>query len=166
MDTRKTLRRYRSKSAAWKHIILPGVALLALAADQLTKWWVITHMQPGESWNPIPFLRPWVAVTYVTNTGVAFGLFPAGGSLFVGVALLAIVGVLACYTRLSLNHWMVEVSLGLILGGAVGNNLIDRLIHGHVIDFIDFKIWPVFNLADSSICVAMVILIYYLWREQ
>lgn len=152
-------------SAIRKHILLPTAALLVLLADQFSKRWVITHLESGKPWSPIKFLCPWVSLTYVTNRGVAFGLFPKWGDLFVGVAMLVVVGILAYYVRLALGQWLVELSLGLMLGGAVGN-LLDRLFHGHVIDFIDFKVWPVFNIADSCIVIGMVILAYYIWRGQ
>jgi signal peptidase II len=166
MDIHEFWKEHWLRSAIRKYLFLPGVVLLILLADQLSKRWIITHLQWGESWNPIPFLRPLVSLTYVTNTGVAFGLFPGGGNLFVGVAILAVVGILTYYLRLSLGQWWVEFSLGLMLGGAIGNNLLDRLIYGHVIDFIDFKVWPVFNIADSSIFIGTIILAYYLWRDQ
>lgn len=153
------------RSKIGRRILLPAVVLLVLLADQLTKRWIITHLQFGEPWNPISFLRPLVSLTYVTNTGAAFGLFPGGSDLFVGVAVLAVVGIVTYYVRLSLGQWLVEFSLGLMLGGAVGN-LLDRLTHGHVIDFIDFKVWPVFNVADSSIVIGMLILAYHLWRDR
>ncbi len=153
------------RSTIRKHLFLPGIALFILLADQLSKRWITIHLQLGEPWNPVPFLRPLVSLTYVTNTGVAFGLFPGEGDLFVGVAILAVVGILTYYVRLSLGQWPVELSVGLMLGGAVGN-LLDRLTYGHVIDFIDFKIWPVFNIADSSIVIGMAILACYLWRDR
>lgn len=146
-------------------ILPPGVALLILLADQLSKRWIITHLQFGEPWNPLRLLRPMVSLTYVTNTGVAFGLLPGGSHLFVGVAIVAVVGILTYCAGLSLGRWPLELSLGLMLGGAVGN-LLDRLAHGHVIDFIDFKVWPVFNLADSSIVIGTVILAIHLWRDR
>jgi len=148
-----------------KHILLPTVALLVLLADQFSKQWVITHLESGRPWNPVEFLYPWVSLTYVTNRGAAFGLFPEWGDLFVGVAMLVVVGILIYYVRLSLGQWLVELSLGLMLGGAMGN-LLDRLFHGHVIDFIDFKVWPVFNIADSCIVIGTVILAYYMWRDR
>jgi signal peptidase II len=152
-------------SGVRRYAALLAVALTVVVADQLSKWWVITHLQLGESWNPVPFLRPVLTLTYVTNTGVAFGLLPGGGNLFVAVPLLAVVIIVAFYAHLALGQWMLQLSLGLIVGGAVGN-LLDRLIHGHVIDFVNFRVWPVFNLADSSIVVAMLILAYYmLWEE-
>jgi len=165
MDTHEFWEERRLRSTIRKYVLLPGVALLILLADQLSKRWIITHLQFGESWNPVLFLRPLVSLTYVTNTGVAFGLFPGGGGLFVGVAIVAVVGILTYYVRLSLGQWLMELSLGLMLGGAVGN-LLDRLTYGHVIDFIDFKVWPVFNIADSSVVIGMTILACYLWRDR
>jgi len=153
------------RSAIRKHMFVAGVVLSTLLADQLSKQWIIAHLHFGECWNPIPFLRPLVSLTYVRNTGVAFGLFPARGDLFVGVAILAVAGILTYYVRLFLGQWVVELSLGLIVGGAMGN-LLDRLTYGHVIDFIDFKVWPVFNVADSAIVIGMTILACYLWRHQ
>jgi len=165
MDIHEFWEEHRLRSTIRKYVLLPGVALLILLADQLSKRWIITHLQFGESWNPVLFLRPLVSLTYVTNTGVAFGLFPGGGGLFVGVAIVAVVGILTYYVRLSLGQWLMELSLGLMLGGAVGN-LLDRLTYGHVIDFIDFKVWPVFNIADSSVVIGMTILACYLWRDR
>jgi len=164
-----TIHKFREESSLRstirKHVFLAGVVLSILLADQISKRWIITHLHFGESWNPVPFLRPLVSLTYVRNTGVAFGLFPAWGDLFVGVAILAIAGILTYYVRLFLGQWVVELSLGFVVGGATGN-LLDRLAYGHVIDFIDFKVWPVFNVADSAIVIGMTILACYLWRHQ
>lgn len=148
-----------------QHILLPGVTLLVLVVDQLSKRWITGHLQLGESWNPVPFLRRLMTLTYVTNTGVAFGLFPGGSDLFIGVAILVVIGVLAYSIHLPQGQWVTQLTMGLILGGTTGN-LLDRLVHGHVIDFIDFRVWPVFNVADSAIVVAMAILAHYLWRDQ
>ncbi|MEA3345631.1 MAG: signal peptidase II [Chloroflexota bacterium] len=153
------------KSTIRKYTFLPGIALLILLVDRFSKRWIISNLQLGKPWNPVSFLRPLVSLTYVTNTGVAFGLFSSVGDLFAGAAILAVVGILAYYMRLSLGQWLVELSLGLMLGGALGN-LLDRLAYGHVIDFIDFKVWPVFNFADSSIVIGMAILAWRLWRDQ
>ncbi len=142
-------------------IILPVVALLVLGADQISKYWVLSNLSPGQSWNPIASLTPWVSVTHVTNTGAAFGLFPDLGSLFVVIAVIVVAAIIFYYRRLPAGQWWLKVSLGLQLGGALGN-LLDRLRLGYVVDFIDFKIWPVFNLADSSIVIGVVVLAYYL----
>ena len=146
-------------------IILPAVAFLALVADQISKYFVFSNLNPGQSWNPITSLTSWVSITHVTNTGAAFGLFPDRGSFFVVIAVIVVAAIIFYYRHLPAGQWWIKVSLGLQLGGALGN-LLDRLRLGYVIDFIDFKIWPVFNLADSSIVVGVAILAYYLLRER
>ena len=148
----------------WRRFLLPVVAVLILVIDQISKQAVMTSLRPGESWNPVAALERWVSLTYVTNTGAAFGLFPDYGVVFMVVAVVVIVIIIFYYRHLPGEQWLVQASLGLQLGGALGN-LLDRLQHGHVIDFIDFKIWPVFNVADSSIFVGVVILAFYLWRH-
>jgi signal peptidase II len=143
--------------------LLPVVAVLTLVIDQVSKLAVMTSLRPGESWNPVAALERWVSLTYVTNTGAAFGLFPDYGVVFMVIAVVVIATIIFYYRHLPGDQWLVQASLGLQLGGALGN-LLDRLQHGHVIDFIDFKIWPVFNVADSSVFVGVVILAFHLLR--
>jgi len=80
------------------------------------------------------------------------------------IAVVVIVVIIVYYRHLPSDHWLIQVSLGLQLGGALGN-LLNRLLYGHVIDFIDFKVWPVFNVADSSVFVGVVILAFHLFRH-
>ena len=147
-----------------ERLILIGLALLVLAADQITKRLVLTRLTLGESWTPIPGLERFFSITHVINRGAAFGLFPDQGSLFAVIAIVVVVAILAYYRYLPGGNWLVRLSLGLQLGGAMGN-LMDRLHYGYVIDFIDFKIWPVFNLADVSIVVGVGMLAYFLMHE-
>lgn len=147
----------------WSGFLLLVVAVLVLVVDQISKRAVMTNLRPGESWNPVAALERWVSLTYVTNTGAAFGLFPDYGVVFMVIAVVVIVTIIFYYRHLAGGQWLIQASLGLQLGGALGN-LLDRLRHGHVIDFIDFKIWPVFNVADSSIFVGAVILAFCLLR--
>lgn len=144
---------------------MPAVAILTLVIDQISKWVVMTSLRLGESWNPVAALERWVSLTYVTNTGAAFGLFPDQGVLFMVIAVVVIAAIVVYYRRLSGDQWLVQTSLGLQLGGALGN-LLDRLRYGHVIDFIDFKVWPVFNLADSAIVIGVAMLAYHLLRSE
>jgi signal peptidase II len=146
-------------------IILPAVALLVLVADQISKYLVLSNLAPGQSWSPVASLTPWVSITHVTNTGAAFGLFQDQGPLFAGIAVIVVAAIIFYYRQLPAGQWWIKASLGLQLGGALGN-LLDRLrLDYKVIDFIDFKIWPVFNLADSSIVIGVAILAYYLLRD-
>jgi len=143
-------------------LLLLGVATFVLAIDQLTKALVLRYLPFQSPWNPIPFLRSIVTLNHVTNTGAAFGLFPEGSLFFTLIAVVVVIAIVVYYRHLPQNQRLVQVSLGLQLGGAIGN-LLDRLHYGKVIDFIDFHFWPVFNVADSSIFIGVIILAYYLF---
>jgi signal peptidase II len=145
--------------------LLPGVATVTLVIDRVSKWVVVDSLRLGESWNPVAALERWVSLTYVTNTGAAFGLFPDHGTLFMIIAVVVVAVTVFYYRYLPGDRWLVHTGLGLQLGGALGN-LLDRLRYGHVIDFVDFKVWPVFNLADTAIVVAVTILAWHLWRDE
>ena len=132
------------------------IALLIIALDQVSKYFIKANMTPGQSIPGEGFFR----ITYSTNEGMVFGLFANQTFL---ITLTAIVGIAAIiiYSRYPIfNQVLVRVALGLMLGGAVGN-LIDRIRLGEVIDFIDVGAWPVFNLADSAVVVGVVLIIYY-----
>lgn len=126
---------------------------LIIVADQISK--VIVS---GASRHlPIDIVRGVCSLTLVHNTGGAFGIFRDRPYLFIAIsaaAIVALVWMMAMMKGRTADYY----ALALILGGAVGN-LIDRVRLGHVIDFIDFKVWPVFNIADSAITVGVVIFI-------
>lgn len=152
-------------------LTIPLVAAAAVAVDQVTKHLVRTNLSQGQSQTLAPWLEPILRVTFVTNSGAAFGLFPNGSQVFIIIAVIVILALLWYYLRLSDGQWLVQVALGLQLGGAVGN-LVDRLrFEGHVIDFIDLNFWPlhrwpVFNVADSSIVVGVSLLtLLMIWEE-
>ncbi len=150
--------------ARW--VLFVGVAALVFVIDQASKYLVLRNLSLGEAWNPVALLRPFFTLTHVTNTGAAFGLFQDHGTLFAIVAILVVLGIVIFYRYLPANRILLRVSLGLQLGGALGN-LLDRVRLGSVVDFIDFKIWPVFNLADTAIVVGVAILAFYLlFSEQ
>jgi len=142
-------------------------AIIVLAADQISKHLVRTSLVPGVPYDPIPWLRPVLSFTYITNTGVSFGLFPQLGSLGALINVVVIAVLLFSYRRLPVDSWLIPLSLGMQVGGALGN-LTDRLFwRGQVTDFIDLNFWPlhewpVFNVADSSVVVGVVILAYFL----
>ena len=131
-----------------------------VAADQYTKVLVRRYLPLNASWNPIPWLDRIVTLTRVHNTGAAFGLFPNMSIVFVIVALVVIGCIVAYHRRLAQASWVLRLALGLQLGGATGN-LIDRLVRGYVTDFIDLRVWPVFNVADSSLVVGTAMVAYY-----
>jgi signal peptidase II len=145
-------------------LLLPGVAVLTLAADRLSKYLIQQTLRPGEFWAPLPFLQRIFRISYVTNTGAAFGLFPNQGGLFIIIAIAVSLFIILYYRYLPEGRWLIRLSLGLQLGGAIGN-LFDRLRYGYVIDFVDIGFWPVFNLADSAIVLGVGILAYCMWYE-
>lgn len=146
----------------WRNVVFPLTVLLIIAADQLSKIWIRASLAVGQSLPETGFPR----LTHVTNTGAAFGLFQGQSFPLTIVALVGVVVLLLyaflIYRRFPfLDNRLVWVSLGLVLGGTVGN-LIDRLRLGYVTDFIDFGFWPTFNIADSAIVVGVIILAYSL----
>ena len=150
-----------------RDLVVLGAAIIILAADQISKHLVRTCLVPGVPYDPVPWLSPVLSFTYITNTGVSFGLFPQLGSLGALINIVVIAVLLFSYRRLPVDNWLIHLSLGMQVGGALGN-LVDRLLwRGQVTDFIDLNFWPlhewpVFNLADSSVVVGVVILAYFL----
>ena len=138
----------------WREWIVAATAAVALVADQVTKFLVRENMAIGESWPSEGFFR----LTHGTNTGSAFGLFQDQTVILTIASVFAIGFIIYFYRSHSDRSWITRFTVGLLLGGAVGN-LIDRLIAGKVTDFIDVGPWPIFNLADSSITVGITLLI-------
>ncbi|NMA26159.1 MAG: signal peptidase II [Burkholderiales bacterium] len=128
---------------------------VVLMLDQITKAAIMDTMSLGQSLElPGGFL----ALTYIHNSGGAFGLFPQGGPFFLATAVVVVVGILWALPRL--EHWgsWTAIACALILGGTLGN-LIDRLRFGSVVDFLDLGWWPIFNVADSGISVGICVLL-------
>ncbi len=151
----------RPRQKLIKEVVFLTTALVVIALDQVSKFFVRTNMTLGQSIPEEGFFR----ITYATNTGGAFGIFANQAFLISLIAIAGIVTILI-YVRYSpLNTMPVRIALGLLLGGTAGN-LIDRLGVGHVVDFIDIGFgqyrWPTFNLADPAIVISVFILIYYL----
>ncbi len=157
----------RPLARRFRDSLIIGIAVVVVVADQLSKAWVRRNLLLGVPWDPLPWLRPVLSFTYVTNQGAAFGMFPQLRAVYPLIAL-TVLGVLFFFFRgLAASGWIPTIGLGLLLGGTLGNNIIDRLWHGFVTDFIDFNFWPmhdwpVFNVADSSIVVGVCILTGYL----
>jgi len=141
------------------------VVLPLLIIDQLTKFIVLNNLQLGES---LPVIKNVFHISLVCNKGVAFGLFSDQGLIFVWisfVAILIICYILSCYKKQFLNRRSTQVFLSLVLAGAIGN-LIDRIRFGCVVDFLDFRIWPVFNVADSAITVGTILLVLQMFKRK
>ncbi len=128
-----------------------------LAADQLSKFVLVTRMAPGDSF---PLLPPVLSLTYVQNTGAAFGLFRGWQAAFILLSGLVVGWMLWELARPDTTSRVTRWGCALVLGGAVGN-LIDRLRLGYVIDFLDLHVWPVFNIADSAITIGVTLLVVH-----
>ncbi|MBN1937270.1 MAG: signal peptidase II [Anaerolineae bacterium] len=145
--------------------VLPLVTVLLLVVDQASKFIVVSSLDLYEAWAPIPALAHIFEIHPITNTGAAFGLFQNGSTFFVIVSFIVSIIILYYYIRLPAGKWLIRLSMALQLAGAVGN-LIDRLRIGHVIDFLDFHFWPVFNVADMCIVCGVFLLGIILLRED
>lgn len=121
--------------------------------DQLTKFFVIRFLQLN---TPVSLIKNFLYMTLVHNRGAAFGMLKNQLFLFIMISLFAILFIFFNLKNKK-NSFLFRVSLSLILAGAIGN-LIDRLRFGFVIDFLDFRFWPVFNLADSALTIGALLL--------
>lgn len=138
------------------------VAGAVLAIDQLTKLLAISYLKPKAN---LPVFENYFHLSFVENTGIAFGLFQNHPEFWVLIITLSVVGLFAgswFFRRQSLSK---RLAFGFILGGAIGN-WVDRVRFHHVIDFLDFRIWPVFNIADSFITIGVVVLIWAALRGR
>ena len=151
--------------SAWRHPTFLAVwvaAVLVFALDRWTKAWAVSELALVHT---KPLFGEWMRLTYVRNTGVAFGLFASEGGgnglllTLLGLGALAAVGVYFWLTPT--RDRMLLMALALVVGGAIGN-LIDRVSSGAVTDFIDVYVgshhWPSFNVADSAISIGIVLM--------
>ncbi len=136
-----------------------ALAVVVLVLDQVVKDIVEHHIVLGEQVNVLGPLK----LTLSHNEGIAFGLAGGGGILLVAISLIALAVVLWLFSRDPTRSGM-WVATGLLAGGAFGN-LVDRIRHGHVTDFIELPHWPPFNLADCAITCGVVILLVIYLRE-
>lgn len=138
-----------------------GISVLLAGIDQAAKLGIVSAMRLGQS---IPLLPGVFHITYIENPGAAFGLFAHQRAFFIAVGLLMLAAGAAFYRRLLREGPLVRFGAALFFGGAAGN-LIDRIRLGRVVDFLDFRVWPVFNIADIGICAGVACILYALLRE-
>lgn len=151
-------------------LALSWIAFIVVA-DQITKL-IVDRSMP--LYHSIPVIDGLVSLTYIRNTGAAFGIFSGSAAAFrlpflIIFSLVAIGFVVTMLRRLRADHTGLITGLSFILGGAIGN-LVDRVAYGEVIDFLDFYYgryhWPAFNLADSFITVGVLITVFYLIKAK
>ncbi len=148
----------RARPSAW----FWSVCLLLLLADQITKGLVRHHLAPGEF---VALVGDHVGLRLILNSSSAFGLIRAPWlSLASGMAVLVVIPVYVARGVLG-RHPRLAVPLALLFGGSLGN-LVDRLRFRAVTDFIDFRVWPVFNIADAAITLGVAALAIFILRER
>jgi signal peptidase II len=141
-----------------RNVVFSLIAAIVITADQLTKAWIRHTLAPGE----ILWDKGFLQIIHVKNTGASFGILTGHtwvviAAVFIEIAVV-LVFVYLLHKRLAfLDSMFLRVGIGLILGGAIGNQ-IDRLAFGQVTDFIDFKWWPVWNVADGSAVIGAIII--------
>ncbi len=152
-----------SGTEAWPAgVLTAGVGLCVIVADQAAKAWAVASLSPPTGAQSL--LAGWLRLVLITNNGAAFGLLGGSDLLFVMVGLV-MCAVVMVYAYLPSRIPILQASLGLQLGGAIGN-LTDRVRIGHVVDFIQIKFWPIFNLADSAIVCGVGLLAVLCYVES
>ena len=140
----------------WPFIIL---SILIVVADRLLKFVIFKKISIGFS---LPVIEGIFHITPTYNKGIAFGLFKDYNLyIFISVSVITLFFILYILLMVRPKSYLFTSGLFLVLAGAVGN-LIDRIIYGHVLDFIDFRIWPVFNMADSAITIGAGLILWHL----
>jgi signal peptidase II len=144
------------KGADW--IVFLGTAAIVVVLDQLSKAWLVAHVAPGGVLNVAGDL---VRLIFSQNSGALFGMFRDNAVLF-GIVSLGVIGLIVLYHGRAGRSPYLSISLGLLLGGALGN-MTDRLRLGYVVDFVDIGVgnvrWYTFNVADAAVSVAIVMLV-------
>ncbi len=146
-----------------------SVTGLVIAIDQISKWLMVSWLSLYETVAVMPYFN----FTMAHNHGAAFSFLAQAGGwqrwFFIGLALIISIALIIWLAKLKSTAKCEALSLSLILGGAIGN-VIDRILHGYVIDFLDVYIghshWPAFNIADSAICIGAILLIIDSFKSE
>ena len=145
-----------------------GIALIVVILDQITKWMVVKNMELGER---IAIWDPWFGLLSHRNRGAAWGMLEGKMWLFTIVTVGVIIGIIYFHHTEAKGKPFFQVSLMLLLGGAIGN-FIDRLYYGEVVDFVDVLIpvinyhFPIFNIADAALTIAVIMLLIAMIMED
>jgi signal peptidase II len=147
----------RDQQRSHLYLLISVVTTLVVVVVDCASKLFFSHILAAE--ESIPVVRNIFHFTLVHNTGIAFGLFKNMGIVFIIIPIIVIIFIISHLYHQSNNKDVGKVyifAFSLILGGAIGN-LVDRIVFGYVIDFIDFRVWPVFNVADSAITIGTII---------
>jgi signal peptidase II len=149
------------KSIRW----LVLIAAIIVIIDQLTKFLIRKYMVYGETWAPWDWMMPYVRLLYIHNTGAAFGMFKNANPIFMALAVIVSGVIIYYYPQIPTEEKVIRFALSLQLAGALGN-LVDRIFFGRVTDFISVGNFAIFNVADSSITVGVIILLIAVWMQD
>ncbi len=163
-----TVKSRKDRILAYRHLLV--LATIVFLLDQGTKLWIMDRLPPhsyGPPWH-IEVIPGFFNLVHVGNTGAAWSLFSGKSTLLAVLAAATLLAIFRWRRSLGLSLKPVQISFGLLVGGILGN-LVDRVVHSHVIDFLDFHFgswtYPTFNVADSGICVGVVIYLWYSFRH-
>ncbi|OIN96617.1 signal peptidase II [Candidatus Desantisbacteria bacterium CG1_02_38_46] len=134
-------------------LFVMAIMVLIVIADQFSKYLVSKNIALNSS---VPVIENVFHITFVKNQGMAFGLFQKGNLPFILFSAVFI-AALVVFSKKFIERFYSKVGFSLVLAGAVGN-FVDRIKHGYIIDFLDFRIWPVFNLSDAALCIGVIFL--------
>ena len=146
-------------------------AILIVLLDQISKWFIQKYLVLGQS---IPVISDFFQITYTTNSGAAFSILANAPVVFrtvffLSISIVTILCIIFFSKRIAGFGTKFKISFGLILGGAIGN-LIDRIRFGAIVDFLDVGLgkyrWPIFNVADSSICIGAFLLFVFILKQK
>jgi len=142
------------------------LAIVIIALDQLTKWLIVKNMELGES---MTIVENFLYITSHRNQGAAWGILQGQMWFFYIITTVVIVGIIYYMAKHTKGNILLGISLGLMLGGAIGN-FIDRIFRKEVVDFVDTYIFgydfPIFNVADSALVVGVILLMIQMFREE
>jgi len=142
------------------------IAVLIAVFDQLTKWLVVQYISPAQ---PVPVIPDFFQLVHWRNTGAAWGILQDYNIVLAIISVLTVLGLYLFRHTFGIERPAAGRALGLIAGGIIGN-VIDRIRLHSVVDFLDFYIgayhWPAFNVADSAICVGVILYFIVSWRNQ
>ena len=143
------------------------IAAAVFALDQVTKYWIRTHLALRETIAPIPAIGKFFRLIHWKNTGIAFGMFQGNGWILTTVGILIVLGIIIFSSKIVTGPVYWRIAMAMELGGALGN-LADRINPelGYVVDFIWVGNFPVFNIADAAIVIGAVILVIGMWHQE
>jgi len=134
------------------------IIAVIVALDQFVKYTVKTSMELGQS---IPIIENIFHLTYIHNYGAAFSIFQGQRAFLLILTGIMLVALLVFMIKnKNYRHWTIMTAMALIISGGIGN-IIDRAVLGYVVDYLDFRVWPIFNVADIAVCVGCGLMVLY-----